>query len=685
MKKRIILGSAIWFIIWILVMPQGLRGSEKVNVQINLKNISGSNIPNLLACSVGETFVFKCDAVSPTGASFYFVTYEFSIQKSGLYRVVIQGPGSGTRTCSRYSLSIDNGPEKNALTKRLVTLEKQDLMIHEQEPVALDTGRHTLELRFHPEQRMRQMNRVTEPFVGHCAKIEGIYIEEVSVPSISSISSREADQKLLLKNGDRIVLFGDSITEEGFYAQHFVRLLQKGYASEQFFVYNSGISLNRTWEGIERLNRDVIALRPQWVILAYGVNDAVHMAPDEFIKNYRIIVTRLKQAGIRVLCATPSGMISEPDERGNYFHTPDRARAFDATMAMEAAGIIDLAKELDCLSADVFGAFVGSGLNRKTLMASQWHPGDEGGRIFALSLLYALGFSEKDIARSLDKRDADAFTAIATMTPISHPRYKPPVNLPIAPSHQRRLLAASSYAQNYVAAFLEENGELLGTAQVGTHPMGMVYSQKRKELYVACEGSGQIQIISLPRFESVGVIKLGDVYPVSVALSPDQNRLWTANFFGSSVCEIDLASRKICRTFPLGALGEAIILSPDARFLIVAMRKQIGWVDIEKGRVVHKANASDYASAFFVDAESQIGVLDTASWNCFPVDLTARDLRSPVPAPFPARALICDLKTRDLWAGDCERHEIVRISASRGEKRKIAEIQFPFGLTLIDP
>src|SRR5262245_32985227 len=162
---------------------------------------------------------------------------------------------------------------------------------------------------------MRNMNRVTEPFVGHKVRIDGVrLVRAVLKPKETAARTNRG---LLLRPSDRVVLLGDSITEEGFYARHLARLLETAYAGESIELFNSGVSLNRTWEGLDRLERDVLGLRPDWAVLAFGVNDAVHMAPDEFRRVYGQMVQRLQKADIKVLCATPSGMSPDPDGNNN--------------------------------------------------------------------------------------------------------------------------------------------------------------------------------------------------------------------------------------------------------------------------------------------------------------------------------------------------------------------------------
>lgn len=82
---------------------------------------------------------------------------------------------------------------------------------------------------------------------------------------------------------DTIVAIGDSITDD---LQSWFSIL--GYALEMtvpeanFTFVNSGVSYDTTTDALRRLNRDLVAHEPDWVIVALGTFDAVRMnlTPD---------------------------------------------------------------------------------------------------------------------------------------------------------------------------------------------------------------------------------------------------------------------------------------------------------------------------------------------------------------------------------------------------------------------
>jgi acyl-CoA thioesterase I len=126
-----------------------------------------------------------------------------------------------------------------------------------------------------------------------------------------------------------IVAFGDSLTAglgtapgESYpdYLQH--DLDQAGY---QYRVANLGVSGNTTKDGVDRL-KDVLALKPKVVIVAFGGNDGLRGLPiDATRQNLDQIVSTLTASGAKVVL----GGITLPPNYG-----PDYIKQFNETYAL---------------------------------------------------------------------------------------------------------------------------------------------------------------------------------------------------------------------------------------------------------------------------------------------------------------------------------------------------------------
>ena len=125
---------------------------------------------------------------------------------------------------------------------------------------------------------------------------------------------------MIFENYDRIVFAGDSVTDmgssqpvgEGLFdtvGRGYVRVLESMFASyypEMFLrVTNSGISGNTSRQLLDRFDRDVVELNPDWVSICIGINDVwrqfdcpaildSHVLPDEYEKNLEEMISKIK-------------------------------------------------------------------------------------------------------------------------------------------------------------------------------------------------------------------------------------------------------------------------------------------------------------------------------------------------------------------------------------------------------
>jgi lysophospholipase L1-like esterase len=99
-----------------------------------------------------------------------------------------------------------------------------------------------------------------------------------------------------------IVCLGDSITKAGYPAE-----LEKNIAAK---VINAGVNGNTSRQGLARLERDVLAHKPDLVLVLFGANDSRQDAPkthvplEEYSKNLNEIIVRSQRAGSKVILGT---------------------------------------------------------------------------------------------------------------------------------------------------------------------------------------------------------------------------------------------------------------------------------------------------------------------------------------------------------------------------------------------
>jgi lysophospholipase L1-like esterase len=126
-----------------------------------------------------------------------------------------------------------------------------------------------------------------------------------------------AAEALPLKDGERIVFLGDSITAQGVKAGGYVDLIQKQIATTRpsagIEVIGAGISGNKVPDLQKRLDKDVLAKNPSVVVIYIGVNDVWHWEKHSVgtkIEDYRTgleeIIGKIQAAKARVILCTPA-------------------------------------------------------------------------------------------------------------------------------------------------------------------------------------------------------------------------------------------------------------------------------------------------------------------------------------------------------------------------------------------
>ncbi len=125
-------------------------------------------------------------------------------------------------------------------------------------------------------------------------------------------------------DGPVIVAFGDSITlgvhlrSEQSYPSQLEALLRERTRQPGLRVVNAGIGGNTVTAGLARLDRDVLAHRPRFVLIDFGMNDSAMAAAgrpqtslDDFTARLRAMLDRCRQAGATPLLATLTPVITE--------------------------------------------------------------------------------------------------------------------------------------------------------------------------------------------------------------------------------------------------------------------------------------------------------------------------------------------------------------------------------------
>ena len=367
----------------------------------------------------------------------------------------------------------------------------------------------------------------------------------------------------------------------------------------------------------------------------------------------------------QVDCAAPTGMMPGCEQLGEGFfslHASDRATALDRTMAKNAHLLRQLAAQHHALFADTYGALTRTSIPRASLMNNQWHPNDEGGRMYAVTLLRTWGVTEEEMARTGDARDLTYYRALEAMQPEGE-LASAAVKTPSAPL-QGTVILLAAFGDNQLLAYAPD-GRPLAVLPTANHPDALAYAARRRELFVACEGAGRLQIFSLPALKPVREVDLGlEAYPTSLALSADEGTLWIGGYFGKLI-EFDVASEKVRRTIAMPDVVNGVALTPDGSTVLVALQGKLLFVDPATGSILTTLNTVKFTAPFVSLSAGKPELLDAAHWQLLPIDLAAKQLGNPEPAPLPTRALAIDPAGGHLFACDWKTARLLEYDGPR--------------------
>jgi isoamyl acetate esterase len=193
----------------------------------------------------------------------------------------------------------------------------------------------------------------------------------------------------------KVVLFGDSITQAGVqpggYITKMKEALEKQGIKDKYQLIGAGIGGNKVYDLYLRLEEDVLAQKPNVVVIYVGVNDVWHKTssqtgtdPDKFERFYVALIKKFQTNGIKVICCTPA-VIGERTDHSNQQ---------DGDLNRYSGMIRDIAAKYDCPVADLRKEFLAYNLKNNpqnkesgVLTTDRVHLNDAGNQLVADLLL----------------------------------------------------------------------------------------------------------------------------------------------------------------------------------------------------------------------------------------------------------------------------------------------------------
>src|SRR6266487_3108193 len=217
---------------------------------------------------------------------------------------------------------------------------------------------------------------------------------------LAALTAAFAEEPFALRDGDRVVFYGDSITDQRLYTTFAETYVVTRFPKLNVSFVHSGWGGDRVTGGgggpIDlRLRRDVFAYKPTVMTIMLGMNDGSYRAFDEkifdtYAKGYQHIIDSVKEAlpGIRITVIQPSpfdDVTQPPRFEGGYNavllrysqfvkELAEREKLSVADLNLPVVGALEKAKASDAELA-------------KKIIPDRVHPGPGGHLLMAAELL----------------------------------------------------------------------------------------------------------------------------------------------------------------------------------------------------------------------------------------------------------------------------------------------------------
>lgn len=228
-------------------------------------------------------------------------------------------------------------------------------------------------------------------------------------------SARAAD--FFFKDGDTVVMIGDSITEQHLYSNFVEMWTVTRFPQWKLTFRNVGIGGDRSVGGNSRFARDVLLHKPTAMTVDFGMNDGGYRAfGDDTFKPYmdglQGMANQAKAANIRTAWVTPQPL--DTAEQG-----PTALTGYNQTLEKFSDGVKVIADKNGGLFVDQFHPYLAAldGARKKNpkydriTAGDAVHPGPPGQALMAASILKGLSFPSLVSSVEIDATGSKAVAA----------------------------------------------------------------------------------------------------------------------------------------------------------------------------------------------------------------------------------------------------------------------------------
>jgi lysophospholipase L1-like esterase len=219
----------------------------------------------------------------------------------------------------------------------------------------------------------------------------------IAVLVLLGTASAQAGE-FFIKDGDVVVMIGDSITEQHLYSNYVEMWTVTRFPAWKLTFRNVGIGGDRSVGGNSRFARDVLRYKPTVMTVDFGMNDGGYGAFSEnvfnpYMNGLQGMADQAKAANIRVAWATPQPL--DTADQG-----PTALTGYNQTLEKFSEGVKVIAEKNGGLFVDQFHPYLAA-LDRARSGGPKYdritggdavHPGPPGQALMAASILKSLGF-----------------------------------------------------------------------------------------------------------------------------------------------------------------------------------------------------------------------------------------------------------------------------------------------------
>jgi len=219
------------------------------------------------------------------------------------------------------------------------------------------------------------------------------------------------------KDGDRVVMIGDSITEQHLHSNYVESYVVGRFPGWNLAFRNAGIGGDTSTGGNGRTQRDILSFNPTAVTITFGMNDAGYRYPpdqarlDAYVKGLQGMMDQLKAKNLRVAILSSSPVEKKEDGKA--------LEGYNQTLEIFAENAKKVATANGALFVDQFHPHVTTLQKARDTNGTMRinggdavHPGPSGQILMAWAILKGLGAPALVSSATVDAATGRAVSAV---------------------------------------------------------------------------------------------------------------------------------------------------------------------------------------------------------------------------------------------------------------------------------